>query len=309
MNPITLTLAHSPDPDDAFMWWPLGDTGAFTGAPREPSIDVGRFRFTSIPADIHELNVRAVEKGDLDITAVSMYAYAHAAERYMLLSCGSSMGDGYGPKFVALPEVEARFKNGGWRDDDVVAVPGERTSAFLALRLMHGRAFRFQVMRFDLIAQAVAEGRFAAGIVIHESQLTYESFGLRLLADLGAWWKDETGLPMPLGANVIRADTDARFGPGTAKAVAGLLKRSIEHALANRVQGLAVARASAVADHAHATTDPEQTDRFVRMYVNDLTLDLGGQGGRGLLGVEAFLMRAVDAGLLPAFGGVRVVSP
>lgn len=304
MNTISLTLAHSPDPDDAFMWWPLGDTGDFTGTPREASIDTGRFRFTSIPADIHELNVRAVEKGDLDITAVSMYAYAHAADRYMLLSCGSSIGDGYGPKFVGRPGL-----GHGWIDEDVVAVPGDRTSAFLALRLMLGRAFRYQVMRFDLIAQAVADGKFAAGIVIHESQLTYESFGLSLIADLGAWWKRETGLPMPLGANVIRADTDARYGPGTAQKVAGLLKQSIEYALANRAQGLAVARASAVADHAHATTDPEQTDRFVRMYVNDLTLDFGGPGSPGRTGVETFLNRAVAAGLLPSFGGVRVVSP
>jgi len=173
---------------------------------------------------------------------------------------------------------------------------------------MLGRAFRYQVMRFDLIAQAVADGKCAAGIVIHESQLTYESFGLALIADLGAWWKRETGLPMPLGANVIRADTDARYGPGTAQKVAGLLKQSIEYALANRTQGLAVARASAVADHAHATTDPEQTDRFVRMYVNDLTLDFGGPGSPGRKGVETFLSRAVAAGLLPSFGGVRVVS-
>lgn len=326
----TLTLAHSPDPDDAFMWWPLGDTGAHTGTPREPSIDTGPYRFTSIPADIHELNVRAVRTADLDITAISMFTYAHVAHRYALASCGSSIGDGYGPKVVARPDTieeatssaasdartgQARLHDWLLDPTAVIAVPGERTSAFLALRLLLGRPFHYEVLRFDQIADAVAEGRYTAGIVIHESQLTYQDLGLALVVDLGAWWSSETsteysgGLPLPLGANAVRLDLDDRFGLGTSGRVVDAMKRSIEYALANRSQGLAIARASALADHAHATADPERMDRFVSMYVNDLTVDLGPAGSRGRRGVERFLQRAVEAQLVPSFGPVRIVGP
>jgi len=310
MPPITLTLAHSPDPDDTFMWWPLGDTGDVTGSPRAPSIDTGPYRFTSIPADIHELNVRAVERADLDITALSMYALSRVTDLYCLCSCGSSMGDGYGPKLVARRPLQSGAAPLADRVSErlppaaLIAVPGERTSAFLALRLLLGRDFKFEVLRFDLIAQAVADGRFDAGIVIHESQLTYEAYGLHLLADLGAWWKSDTGLPLPLGANAIRADLDQRHGPGTLVRIASLLRQSVEHALANRAAGLAVAKASALLDHAHATTDDEQTDRFVSMYVTDLTLDLGPVGRRA---VEAFFARGQAAGLLALPAPLRIV--
>jgi len=310
MPPITLTIGHSPDPDDTFMWWPLGDTGDCTRTPREPAIDTGPYRFTSIPADIHELNIRAVDHADLDITALSMYALSRVTDRYLLCSCGSSMGDGYGPKLVARQpmasgaETSAPALLRALPPSAVVAVPGERTSAFLALRLLLGRDFQFEVLRFDLIAQAVADGRFDAGIVIHESQLTYESYGLHLLADLGAWWTRDTGLPLPLGANAIRADLDQRHGTGTLARIAALLRHSVEHALANRAVGLSVAKASALLDHAHATTNDEQTDRFVSMYVTDLTLDLGPRGRRA---VEAFFARGQDAGLLTLPAPLRIV--
>lgn len=314
MPPITLTLGHSPDPDDTFMWWPLGDTGDITGSPRDPSIDTGPYRFTSIPADIHELNIRAVEHADLDITALSMYALSRITDRYLLCSCGSSMGDGYGPKLVAQRPAPAPAPADAAPTAEslrqllppaaVIAVPGERTSAFLALRLLLGRDFRYEVLRFDLIAQTVADGRYDAGIVIHESQLTYQSYGLHLLADLGAWWKHDTGLPLPLGANAIRADLDQRHGPGTLPRIVSLLHRSVEHALANRAAGLAVAKASALIDHAHATTDDEQTDRFISMYVTDLTLDLGPLGRRA---VEAFFARGQAAGLLSLPAPLRIV--
>lgn len=310
MPPITLTLAHSPDPDDTFMWWPLGDTGDVTGSPREPSIDTGPYRFTSVPADIHELNVRAVEHADLDITALSMYALSRVTDRYLLCSCGSSMGDGYGPKLVARQPLSggaapaADLLRQALPPTAVIAVPGERTSAFLALRLLLGRDFGFEVLRFDLIAQALADGRFDAGIVIHESQLTYQSYGLHLLADLGAWWKSDTGLPLPLGANAIRADLNDRCGPGSVRRIAALLRRSVDHALANRAAGLAVAKASALLDHAHATTDDEQTDRFVSMYVTDLTLDLGPVGRRA---VELFFARGQAQGLLTLPAPLRII--
>lgn len=304
-NHVTLTLAHSPDPDDTFMWWPLGDTGEFTGMPRDPAIDTGRFRFTSIPADIHELNVRAQQQGDLDITALSMYAFSQVADRYALASCGSSMGDGYGPKLVARPSAGGTVRQ-ALTPEAVVAVPGEKTSAFLTLRLLLGRDFPYHVLRFDRIAQAVSEGRFTAGIVIHESQLTYESFGLTLLADLGAWWKEETSLPLPLGANAVRSDLDDRFSLGAALEVVRLLQESIRFALANRAAGLAIAKASALADHAHATTDDAQTDRFVSMYVNDLTIDLGELGRRA---IEEFFRRGQAAGVLKLAAPMRIISP
>lgn len=288
-----LTIAHSPDPDDAFMWWPLGvpELGM------KPAIDTRGFEFTPVAADIHELNVRAVEVGDLDITAISMFALAHASSRYVMTSCGSSMGDGYGPKVLATSPRPAEWLRS---EGLTIAVPGERTSAFLVLRLMLGSAFRFRVMHFREIIPALLRGEVDAGLIIHEAQVTYADAGLHLVADLGDWWKSETGLPMPLGANAVRRDLDARFGRGTSREVAGVLKASIEHALANREQGLDYAMRFA------GDTPRPLADRFIGLYVNDLTLEMGESGERA---VALLLGKATDVGLAPRLTAVDVIRP
>ncbi|MCB9838868.1 MAG: ABC transporter substrate-binding protein [Phycisphaeraceae bacterium] len=284
-NP-TLTIGHSPDPDDAFMWWPL-----------DGAIDTGRFRFRAVPEDIESLNRRAAESGDLDITAISMHTYARVRDRYALTSCGASVGDGFGPKIVARrPHDRAWLASPGL----TIAIPGERTTAYLAARLCIGRAFDFVAMPFERIMDAVAGGEADAGVVIHEGQLTYGESGLTLIADLGAWWKERTGLPLPLGANAIRRDLDARFGAGTMREVTGILSRSIEHALAHRAEGVAYARG-------FARGLPEATtDEFISMYVNERTIDLGATGAEA---VGRLLRDGASAGLCPDPGEIDLVFP
>ena len=281
-----LTLGHSPDPDDAFMWWPL-----------ESAIDTGRFRFRAIPEDIESLNKRAVEQGDLDITAISMHTYASVHGVYALTSSGASVGDGFGPKIVSRdPHDREWLKTPGI----TIAIPGERTTAYLATRLCVGQPFNFVAMPFETIMTAVADGDVDAGVIIHEGQLTYQDTGLTLIADLGAWWKDRTGMPLPLGANAIRRDLDERFGEGTMREVAGVLSRSIEHALAHRDEGIAYARQ-------FARGLPESTtDEFISMYVNDLTIDLGDLGAKA---VDRLLTDGAKAGLCPDPGKIDLVFP
>ncbi len=286
-----LTLAHSPDPDDAFMWWPLGvpELGM------KPEIDTRGFAFTPIAADIHDLNVRAVERADLDITAVSMFALAHASDKYVMTSCGSSMGDGYGPKVLAITPRPADWLGS---DGITIGVPGERTSAFLVLRLMLGLAFRLRAMHFREIIPALLRGEVDAGLVIHEAQVTYQDSGLHLVADLGGWWKQQTGLPMPLGANAVRRDLDLRFGAGTSREVAGVLRDSIEYALAHRERGLDYAMRFA------GETPRHLADRFIGLYVNDLTLDMGQRGEEA---IRTLLGKAADAGLAPRLDQIDIV--
>ena len=307
----TLILGHSSDADDAFMWWPIGAAAAvpeklgverFTPAGGEggggfdrPAIDTGRWRFSAIAADIEELNRRAIDIGDLDITAISMHALSHASGRYALLATGCSFGDGYGPKIVARePMPIERLRDPGV----CVAVPGEKTTAFLVLRLMLGSSFRYRVMPFDHVISAVRDGVCEAGIVIHEGQLTFQRAGLTLIEDEGAWWKRETGLPLPLGANVIRTDLDERFGEGSLREVAGLLRASIEHSLTERARGLDASRRFA------EKMAWDIMDEFVGMYVNELTIDCG-QGGYDA--VVELLQRGHAAGLCPDASGLRFV--
>jgi len=288
-----LTIAHSPDPDDTFMWRALGDAEAGV----EPAIETGRFRFRAVTADIETLNARAVGPGDLDLSAVSYHVYPHIKDRYAITSCGSSMGEGYGPKLVAreaMPPADLLKK------DLLVARPGRLTTASLTLRLMLGAEPRALDLPFEEVIPAVAGGRADAGLVIHEGQLTFGEAGLELVEDLGAWWGRETGGPLPLGANVIRRDLEARHGPGTLREVAGILKRSIEHAVERIEEGIAAA-------HAYAQTGTlEQTGTFVRMYVNERTLDMGAAGEAA---ARALLGRAAEAGLLPDPGPIDVVRP
>ena len=302
---IVLTIGHSPDPDDAFMWWPLGDASA--DPPVEPRIDTGPFRFVPVAEDIEALNRRAIERGDLDVTACSMHAYAHIAGRYRLTACGSSMGDGYGPKLLTAepppvgdgPDADPReFLT---RPGVTVAIPGEHTSAFLTLQLLTGSSpeaptIRRRVMHFADIPRAVAAREVEVGLVIHEAQVTFADQGLHLLADLGAWWKSETGLPLPLGGNAVRRDLDERFGVGTTGRLAGVLRASLDAALADRPAAMAHAMR-----FAQAGATPEQADHFVDLYVNRLTLDAGERGRRA---VETLLARAHAAGLCPDPGPI-----
>lgn len=284
-----LTLAHSPDPDDAFMWWPL------TGA-----IDTGRFRFELVPQDIQSLNERAIATGDLDITAISIHTYPHVKDRYALTSCGSSMGDGYGPRVVAR---EPRPDGAQWLADPNtrVATPGFQTTAHLVYRMMlRGAEPNAIALPFDRILDAVVNGDVDAGIVIHEGQLTYADAGLSLIVDLGAWWRGETGLPLPLGGNAIRRDLDKRFGAGTMEDVTAILARSLEHALAEREESVAFAM-----QHARGL-DSATADEFISMYVNRLTIDAG---ERGVDAIQALLSQAQEMGLCPDPGDVRLIRP
>ena len=283
----TLRLGHSPDPDDAFMWWPLLELDGRPAAVSSP-----RFRFVAVPADIEALNRRAVAGGDLlEISAFSCATYARIAGRYALTACGSSVGDGYGPKVVARTARTADSLRGAR-----VAIPGEGTTAFMVTSLLVGPgSFRATAVPFKEIPHRVAAGEFDAGVVIHEGQLTFERDGLVLVEDLGRWWKARTGLPLPLGANGVLRDLDARHGPGTMAEVAALLERSIRHALDHREASIRYAMGFADG----MTT--ELADRFVGMYVNHWTLDFGPTGRRA---VAALLGAAADAGLLP-----RVADP
>ena len=268
----TIRVAHSPDSDDAFMFYALA----------EGKIDTGDRRYVHELADIESLNQRALA-GELEVSAVSIHAYAYLADRYALLASGSSMGDGYGPRLVGLtdPPADPRAAIRGRR----IAVPGLRTTAYLALRL-YQPDFEAVVVPFDLIGDAVHSGKTELGLLIHEGQLTYADEGFRLWEDLGAWWLRETGLPLPLGGNVVRRD----LGPGLTGQVAADLKASIEYALAHRVPALAHA------SRFNRGISEEKTDRFVGMYVNDWTVDYG---PRGRQAVQLLLDRAHEAGIIP----------
>jgi len=225
-----------------------------------------------------------------------MHTYAHIHSRYALTDCGSSMGDGYGPKVVAKTGAMSidRLTN----PDVTIAVPGEKTSAFLGLSMMLGKPFKFVAVPFDEIAERVAQGEFDAGVVIHDAQLTFPDLGLELIADLGEWWKNETGLPMPLGGNAVKRDLETRFGEGTCAEISRILRASIEYAMANREQGIDVAMGFS-GDTAQATID-----EFVSMYVNDLTVSAGPRGAKA---VTEFLARGAGLGLCPSTGDVLMV--
>lgn len=296
VRPI-LTIGHSPDPDDAFMWWPLGNAEA--GNEREPTIDTGRFRFRAVPADIESLNQRAGRGADLDITAMSAHAYPHARGKYRVTSCGASMGDGFGPKVVARGAHGVDWLSAPER---LIAVPGEKTSAYLALRMLAGRGFRHVVVDFDRIIEVVAAGGAGgpdAGLVIHEGQLTYQRDGLTQIVDLGAWWKQRTGGPLPLGLNCVRRDLDARFGAGALVEVASTLRRSVEHAMERRETGLGVAMG-----YARGLTLAD-ADTFVGMYVNALTVDMGAVGAGA---IARLLREGAASGLCPEPGEIDVLK-
>lgn len=263
-------VGHSPDPDDAFMFHALAND----------KIDTGAYVFTHELQDIETLNHRAL-KGELELTAVSIHGYAYMTDIYALCACGASMGDKYGPMVVARQPGSIESLRG-----KKIAVPGKLTTAFLTLRLLLGDSFSYEIHPFDEILNVVESGRADAGLIIHEGQLTYATQGLHLIVDLGKWWYDETGLPLPLGGNAIRKD----LGREAMEEVTALLKQSIQYGLDHRKEAL---------EHAlkyGRNLDRSQADTFVGMYVNDWTLDFG---PRGRQAVETLLRRAHEAGVVP----------
>jgi len=287
---LALRLAHSPDPDDAFMWWPLvglhGDG---------PAIDTGRFDFELVMDDIESLN-EAAEAGQYDITAISIAQYPRVKSTYALTSCGASVGDGYGPKLVTRGGLSLEDLR---RERPCIAVPGARTTALTVTRLLLGSEARWEAVPFDEIDAHVLDGTFEAGVVIHEGQLTAERVGLEILADLGAWWRDTRGLLLPLGGNAVKRDLESVGGVGTLASLAGVLHASLRHAMDHREQSLAWALKFG------RGIDLADADRFVEMYVNKWTLDFGVDGETA---VRAMLAEAATAGILPDPGPVDFVG-
>ncbi|HEY1381701.1 MAG TPA: MqnA/MqnD/SBP family protein [Gemmataceae bacterium] len=266
----TIHVGHSPDPDDAFMFYALA----------HDKIETGGLRFVHQLQDIETLNRRAL-RGELEVTAISLHAYAHLLDKYALLPSGCSMGDRYGPMVVSRRKLSVDQLDG-----IKIAVPGTLTTAFLALRLLLKRDFAYDVLPFDQIIPAVAAGRYDAGLIIHEGQLTFQNQGLQLVVDLGIWWQDRTGLPLPLGGNVVRRD----LGDATIRQISRLLKESIRYSLAHRSEALDYALQYA------RDMDKALADRFVGMYVNDWTLDYG---PRGREAVRRLLAEGHKAGVIP----------
>jgi 1,4-dihydroxy-6-naphthoate synthase len=271
MDPDTITVAHSPDSDDAFMFYALA----------EGRVETEGLAFTHELADIESLNRRALS-GELAVTAVSFHAYAYLADRYILLPHGASFGDGYGPVVVARRPI-AREEIA--RGDVPVGSPGKLTTAALALALWAPGA-RTEVRSFNAISGEVLNGSLRAGLLIHEGQLNFQEEGLTEVVDLGRWWKEETGLPLPLGGNVVRRD----LGAERIARISRALSRSIEYGLDHREAALTHAMRYA------RGLDRSRADRFVGMYVNDWTRSYGPEGRRA---VQTLLDRAHAAGLIP----------
>lgn len=265
----TITLAHSPDSDDAFMFYGLATN----------KLDTGDLNFEHLLKDIQTLNEEAM-RGTYDVTAISFHAYAYIHDKYALLPHGASIGDNYGPILVsrepATPDDIPNLK---------IAVPGELTSAFLALRIFNSE-FKYEVVAFDQIIEAVQSGKFDAGLLIHEGQLFYQTKGLHKVLDLGEWWHEKHGLPLPMGGNAIRRD----LGPERIREVSQLLRESINYSLNHRDDALQYAMQFA------RDMDPELADRFVAMWVNDLTLDYT---ERGRDAVRRLLDEGFQRGIIP----------
>jgi len=286
----TFTLGHSPDPDDAFMFYAMA----------ENKIDLRGYRFEHRLEDIQTLNERAL-RGELHISAISIHAYAHVASKYALLPCGASMGDGYGPIIIGRRRngETAKRRNQGaavssppTTDEAAreslagkkIAVPGKMTSAFLALQLFIGE-FDYVVVPFDQIFDAVGSGRADFGLIIHEGQLTYAKSGFQKLVDLGAWWKGRTGLPLPLGGNVVRKDIPKRVRHDLSE----IIRESIDYGLAHRAEAVRHSLPYA------RDMDTKLAGKFIGMYVNEFTRDYG-EAGRAA--VRRFLTEAYDNGYI-----------
>jgi 1,4-dihydroxy-6-naphthoate synthase len=282
MEKTLLRLGHSPDPDDAFMFYGLA----------KGLLDTGPYRFEHVLQDIQTLNQRA-RRGELEITAISVHAYPYVADRYALTSCGSSMGDQYGPMVITRQPTKIGDLKG-----KTIAIPGELTTAFLALQLClgkAGKAFRAVPVHFDQIPKYVKDGKADAGLIIHEGQLTYQQSGLHLVVDLGVWWQEQTGLPLPLGGNCIRKD----LGKTVCQEVTNILKKSIQFSLDHRKETVEYSLQFG------RDLNPKLADQFVGMYVNHWTLDYG---PRGREAITTLLKRGADAGLVPSIGQIEFVT-
>jgi 1,4-dihydroxy-6-naphthoate synthase len=265
---VLIRLDHSPDPDDAFMFWALA----------RGRVDARGFEFEHVLQDIQTLNEWALQ-GRLEVTALSLHAYPFVQDKYVLLPHGASMGFGYGPIVVARDPVDL--------SEVEIAVPGKMTTAFLTLRLHLGRDFAYREVPFDEILDEVSSGRADAGLLIHEGQLTYSSLGLEKIVDLGEWWLEETGLPLPLGVNVARRD----LGDPVLADLSAVLAQSIDAGLENRAEAMEYALRFG------RGLKPELADRFVGMYVNDLTRSYGDDGRDA---VRELLRRGEEAGAFSA---------
>jgi 1,4-dihydroxy-6-naphthoate synthase len=305
MNPMHLRLGHSPDPDDAFMFYGLA----------KGLLPSGGYEFEHILQDIQTLNQRAMN-GELEITAISIHAYPYVAGKYALTSCGSSMGDKYGPMVITREPMTLEQLRG-----KRIAIPGKLTTAFLALQLALGTgeqaagsgpqavsvarslpaasrplpAFFYEVAMFDQIPKMVQAGMVDAGLIIHEGQLTYQSMGLHLVVDLGVWWFEKTGLPLPLGGNCVRKD----LGPKVCQEVTDIIRRSIQYSLDHRAQAVEYALQFG------RDLDRKLADQFVGMYVNDWTLDYG---PRGREAITRLLSEGAKAGLVPPIDKIEFVT-
>ncbi len=288
-SPQLLRLGHSPDPDDAFMFYGLA----------KDKLPTGRYRFEHVLQDIQTLNQRA-RKGELEITAISIHAYPYVADKYALTSCGASMGDKYGPMVITRAPTRLADLKG-----KTIAIPGELTTAFLALQLALGKgapagaagdaAFRYEVVHFDQIPKYVADGKADAGLIIHEGQLTYQTLGLHLVVDLGEWWFEQTGLPLPLGGNCIRRD----LGEQVMQEVTDILKQSIQFSLDHRKEAVEYALQFG------RDLNRDLADRFVGMYVNQWTLDYGPIGRKA---IDLLLAEGAKAGIVPSIGTIDYVT-
>ena len=275
----TISLAHSPDSDDAFMFYALATN----------KIETGDLEFEHTLKDIQTLNEEA-RKGTYDVTAISFHAYAYVADKYALLPHGASIGDNYGPIVVANQELDSSDLA-----NLTIAVPGTLTSAFLALSI-HTPKFNYEVVPFDQIIEAVTEGTCDAGLLIHEGQLFYQNLGLHKVLDLGEWWHQHTGgLPLPMGGNAIRRD----LGAETIREVSALLKESIQYSLDNREDALQYAMQFA------RDMDTALADQFVGMWVNELTLDYG---ERGREAVRRLLSEGYERGIIPHQVDIQFVT-
>ncbi|MEO5718855.1 MAG: MqnA/MqnD/SBP family protein [Chthoniobacterales bacterium] len=281
------TLGHSPDPDDAFMFYAMA----------AHKIDLRGYEFEHRLEDIQTLNERAL-RAELDISAISIHAYAYVSDRYALLSCGASMGDGYGPMLVATdpaaPTAASPHELREWLHGKLIAVPGKMTSAYLALQLYLGE-FEHVVVPFDQIFDAVKSGRAAVGLIIHEGQLTYASAGFRKLLDLGEWWKNKTSLPLPLGGNVLRKG----LAPEVERDLSAILRQSIEYGLAHREAAVRHSMPYA------RDMDAALAGEFIGMYVNDYTRDYGESGRQA---IREFLRQGSERGYVPAAPELEFVA-
>ena len=265
-----IRIGHSPDSDDAFMFYALA----------KKLIPTNGFEVVHVVEDIESLNKRALN-AELEVTAISIHAYAYVSQDYALMPCGASIGDRYGPIVVSTSPIDLHDLSG-----KRIAIPGEMTTAYLTLQLFEPD-FIPEVVPFDQILDHVKQGKSDAGLIIHEGQLTYQSQGFHKVIDLGEWWYQETDLPLPLGANVIRRD----LGSETIRKITSLLKQSIQYSLSHRQEGLEYAMVYA----RDMESDSTLADRFVGMYVNDYTLDYG---QRGRAGVHELLSRGYQSGII-----------